>query len=123
MPQISSRSTRGLIRLVATFRHENYSKSGQCRGTLSTEKLATNKYLRRIDIAPLYPKNVWKAEPIIMAPCNSLIVNLNLCKMPHPAKTFRETTTSRRRCCPVGATTTGFFGSQQHCNHRILKHV
>lgn len=44
-------------------------------------EITIETYLKNSDIIPLYPRNVWNAEAMIIAPCNSFIICLKLCKI------------------------------------------
>jgi cytosine/uracil/thiamine/allantoin permease len=42
---------------------------------------SSKSYLTNRDIRPVYPRRVWKADPIIIAPCSSFIICLNFWKL------------------------------------------
>lgn len=47
-------------------------------------------YLNNRDIIPLKPITHWKIEPTIIAPCNSLIMCLNLCRQQNISIKFKN---------------------------------
>lgn len=70
-------TTTGFIALHLT---QNHSIIQFHSDSLLIQQISTVQYyLRSSAMAPLYPRKAWNADPIMIAPCSSLIVALNLC--------------------------------------------